>query len=72
MSQRFLLPPSSGHLLITLMMEAAASASETLISFNQTIRRYNPEDSHLHIRRRENLMKSYKLKSLQSLAFGWK
>jgi hypothetical protein len=40
-------PPS----IIALMMEAA-STSETLVTFN-------PEDSHLHTRRRENL-KSYK------------
>jgi hypothetical protein len=39
------------------MMEAA-STSETLINFYQTTRRYNPEDSHLRTRRRENL-KSY-------------
>jgi hypothetical protein len=40
------------------MMEAA-SPSETLVNFYQTTRRYNPEDSHLQTRRRENL-KSYK------------
>jgi hypothetical protein len=43
--------------LITLMMEAA-STFETLINFYQTTRRYNPEDSHLHTCRRENV-KSY-------------
>jgi hypothetical protein len=32
-----------------------ASTSETLVNFYQTTRRYNPEDSHLHTRRRENL-----------------
>jgi hypothetical protein len=47
----------SGRLLMALMMEAA-STSETLINFYQTTRRYNPEYSHLHTRRRENL-KSY-------------
>jgi hypothetical protein len=36
------------------MMEAA-STSETSVNFYQTTRRYNPEDSHLHNRRRENL-----------------
>jgi hypothetical protein len=36
------------------MMEAART-SETLINFYQTTRRYNPEDSHLRIHRRENL-----------------
>jgi hypothetical protein len=47
-------------LLIVLMMEAARS-SETLVNFYQTTRRYNPKDSHLRTRRRENL-KSYQLK----------
>jgi hypothetical protein len=41
-------------LLIALMMEAV-SISETSANFYQTTRRYNPEDSHLHTRRRENL-----------------
>jgi hypothetical protein len=36
----------------------AARASETLVNFYQATRRYNPEDSHLHTHRRENL-KSY-------------
>jgi hypothetical protein len=44
-------PPSSG---IALMMEAA-STSETLVNFYQTTRRNNPDDSHLHTHRRENL-----------------
>jgi hypothetical protein len=48
-----------GASIIALMMEAACT-SETLVNFYQTTRRYNPEDSHLHIRRRENL-KSYLL-----------
>jgi hypothetical protein len=34
------------------------STSETSVNFYQTTLRYNPEDSHLHTRRRENL-KSY-------------
>jgi hypothetical protein len=34
---------------IALMMEAART-SETLVNFYQTTRRYNPEDSHLHIK----------------------
>jgi hypothetical protein len=50
-----------GHIsslkMIALMMEAART-SETLVNFYQTTRRYNPEDSHLHTHRRENL-KSY-------------
>jgi hypothetical protein len=40
-----------------LMMEAAR-ASETLVNIYQTTWRYNPEDSHLHAHRCENL-KSY-------------
>jgi hypothetical protein len=36
----------------------AARTSETLVNFYQTTRRCNPEDSHLHTNRRENL-KSY-------------
>jgi hypothetical protein len=43
--------------IIRAMMEAA-STSETCANFYQTTRRYNPEDSHLNTRRRENL-KSY-------------
>jgi hypothetical protein len=50
-------PCSLVDLLIALMMEAART-SGTLVNFYQTTRRYNPEDSHLHTRRRENL-KSY-------------
>jgi hypothetical protein len=46
----YLLHPS----LIALMIEAA-SASEMLVNFYQTTRRNNPEDNHLHTRRRENL-----------------
>jgi hypothetical protein len=41
-----LLPPSSGRLLIAMMMEAART-SETMANFYQTTWRYNPEDSHL-------------------------
>jgi hypothetical protein len=37
-----------------LMMEAA-STSETSVNFYQTTWHYNPEDSHLHSRRCENL-----------------
>jgi hypothetical protein len=36
------------------MMEAA-STSETSVNFYQTTGRYDPEDSYLHTRRRENL-----------------
>jgi len=41
------------------MMEAV-STSETSVNFNVTTRRYIPEDSKLHTRRRENL-KSHKM-----------
>jgi hypothetical protein len=37
------------------MPRAAASTSETSVNFYQTTRRNNPEYSHLHSRRRENL-----------------
>jgi hypothetical protein len=46
------------------MMEAART-SETLVNFYQTTQCYNPEDSHLHTHRRENL-KSY----LEIACFG--
>jgi hypothetical protein len=36
-------------------MTVAASTSETSENFHQTTGRNNPEDSHLHTRRRENL-----------------
>jgi hypothetical protein len=39
---------------IALMMEAART-SETLVQLYQTTRCYNPENSHLHTHRRENL-----------------
>jgi hypothetical protein len=35
-------------MMIALMMEAASTA-ETSVSFYQTTRRNNPEDSHLHM-----------------------
>jgi hypothetical protein len=40
--------------MITLVMEAA-DTSEPSVNFYQTTGRNNPEDSHLHSRRRENL-----------------
>jgi hypothetical protein len=39
---------------IALLMEAI-DTSETSVNFYQTTRPNNPEDSHLHIRCRENL-----------------
>jgi hypothetical protein len=42
------------RVLIALMMESFYT-SETSVSFHQTTRRNNPEDSYLHTRRRENL-----------------
>jgi hypothetical protein len=41
-------------LAIAMMMEAA-SPSETSVNFYQTTRSNIPEDSYVHIRRRENL-----------------
>jgi hypothetical protein len=43
--------------MIALMMEVAIT-SETSVNVYQTTRCNNPEDSHLHTRRRDNL-KSY-------------
>jgi hypothetical protein len=40
--------------IIALMMEAG-SIAKTSVKFYQTARRNSPEDSHLHIRSRENL-----------------
>jgi hypothetical protein len=40
--------------IITVMMEAVCT-SETSVHFNVSTRRYIPEDSKLHTRRRENL-----------------
>jgi hypothetical protein len=37
------------------LMMAAVLTSETPVHLNETTRRYIPEDSHLHTRRRENL-----------------
>jgi hypothetical protein len=48
------------------MMEAART-SETLVNFYQTTRRYNPEDSHLRIHRRENLKSYLTLTVVQSI-----
>jgi hypothetical protein len=42
---------------IALMLQAVQT-SEALVNSYQSTRRYNPEDSHLHTLRRENL-KSY-------------
>jgi hypothetical protein len=41
--------------IITAFIIEAASISEMSINFYQTTRCKNQEDSHLHIRRRENL-----------------
>jgi hypothetical protein len=57
------------RVLIVLVIEAA-STSETSVNLYQTTRRYNPEDSHLHTRRRENL-KSYQFIS-QIIALQYK
>jgi hypothetical protein len=51
---RFIGVASSIRAIIDPMMEAA-STSETSVNFYQTTRCYNPEDTHLHTRRGENL-----------------
>jgi hypothetical protein len=51
--------------VIALMMETS-STSETSVNFYQSIRRNNPQDSHLHTRRRENL-KPHKFKIIHML-----
>jgi hypothetical protein len=52
--------------IIALMMEAVRT-SETSISFKVTTRRYIPEDSKPHTRRRENLKSHFH--SFSSYAF---
>jgi hypothetical protein len=49
---------STSEASVNSIIREAASTSETSVNFCQTTRSYNPEDSHLHTRRRENL-KSY-------------
>jgi hypothetical protein len=44
MSQRCILPPSSGY------PDDGVCTAETLVYFNETTRRYVPEDCHLHTR----------------------
>jgi hypothetical protein len=48
----------AASIIIIALMTETAGTSETLVNFYQTTRRYNPEDSHLHTYRRQNL-KSY-------------
>jgi hypothetical protein len=43
---------------VVVSMMQAASNSETSVNFYQPTRCYNPEDGHLHNRRRENLKSS--------------
>jgi hypothetical protein len=38
-----------------------------LVNFYQTTRRYNPEDSHLHTHRRENLKSDFESVSLNRM-----
>jgi hypothetical protein len=47
----------AASIVIALMIEAAGT-SKMLVNFYQITRRYNPENSHFHTRRRKNL-KSY-------------
>jgi hypothetical protein len=55
--------------LIVLIMEAA-STPETSINFYHTSQPNQPEDSHLHTRRRENL--NFMARSLLSLAMWYR
>jgi hypothetical protein len=41
--------------IIRALMMVTSSIFETSVNFYETTRRNNPEDSHLHTRRRENL-----------------
>jgi hypothetical protein len=50
-------------------MMDAANASETSVNFYQTTRHNNPEDSHLHIHRREKLKCPFLGLSLSSNIF---
>jgi hypothetical protein len=47
----------------SLMMEAVR-ASETSVNLYQFTRRYNQEDSHLHVHRQENLKSYYFISTL--------
>jgi hypothetical protein len=47
--QRFRGPISQTVSTRAAMMMEVARTSETLVNFYQTTRRYNPEDSHLHL-----------------------
>jgi hypothetical protein len=47
--------------------DEGSKTSETPVNFYHITRRYNPEDSHLHTRRRENLQ-SYLVKCCVFLA----
>jgi hypothetical protein len=47
----------------------AVQTTETLVNSYQSTRRYNPEDSHLHSHRHENL-KSY-LATMEIRALKW-
>jgi hypothetical protein len=51
-------------------MVEGASTFGTSANFYQTTRRNNPEDSHLHIRRRENL-KSHALSDFPLISQDW-
>jgi hypothetical protein len=55
--------------IITALMMEAASTSETLVNFYPTVRRNNPEDSHLHASRRENVKSDQTLTFVQSVLF---
>jgi hypothetical protein len=51
---------------IIIAMTAAIRISETSVYSNETMRRYNPQDSNLHTCRREDL-KSHRRKSITTV-----
>jgi hypothetical protein len=57
----------AASIIKAMMMMEALSTSKTLVNFYQTTRCNNPENSHLHTRRRENL----KSHSFDWLFFDW-
>jgi hypothetical protein len=55
--------------MLAAVRTQTASNSETSVNFYQTARSNNPEDSHIHTRRRENL--KYHSVNVMLAAFYW-
>jgi hypothetical protein len=51
-------PSESNYLVYEALRMEAVQTSDMQVNLHQSTRRYNPDDSHLHTHRRENL-KSY-------------